>query len=56
LKICAANGLNKKPYRAKTPSTQRKKFIDPNLGALCAFARDMFFRHLLHPKVSSTFD
>jgi len=34
----------KKIYRAKTPSTQRKTHTYiPNLGALCAFARDIVF-------------
>jgi hypothetical protein len=37
------NDLNKL-YRAKTPSTQRKtRTYIPNLGALCAFARDTVF-------------
>jgi hypothetical protein len=53
---------SRKIYRAKhvlskiegTPSMQRKIVtVSPNLGARCAFARDMFFRFLLHPNISN---
>jgi hypothetical protein len=36
------NNFNK-VYRAKTPRTQRKKYFS-ELGALCVFARGIFFR------------
>jgi hypothetical protein len=34
---------------------ERPLFISPNLGALCAFARDTFYRLLLDPKIPNIF-
>jgi hypothetical protein len=45
-----------KIYRAKTPSTQRKTLTHiPNLGAFCAFARDIVFRSLFQFGISNMF-
>jgi hypothetical protein len=38
----------KKPYRAKTPSTQRNPFL-LRTWRLCTFARDTVFRCLFYP-------
>jgi hypothetical protein len=35
---------------------QRKILFSSELGVLCGFARDKFFRSLLHPNISNTFD
>jgi hypothetical protein len=35
---------------------KKNTFFSSELGVLCGFARDKFFRSALHPDISNTFD